>query len=137
MRNVTDPEQAIAYAKEMIPVLTEVCNDVLKQAGFSEQVSITVGEQEFPLREYDTFRLPSGIYQALKVVIGEGQGQNWWCVVFPELCNAATREEFEEVANMEGMDSSVAGCLTGDYEIRFWILDQMGKLGNFLRRDSE
>ena len=137
MRNVTDPEQAVAYAKEMIPKLTEVCNAVLEQAGFTEKVSISVGEQEFPLREYETFRLPSGVYRAVKVVIGEGQGQNWWCVVFPELCSAATQEAFMEAAKMEGMDETASACLTGDYEIRFWILDQMGKLGNFLRRDSE
>lgn len=137
MANVTDPAQAVSYAKSMIPVLTQVCNDVLQRAGFHETVQISVGESEFPLREYDTFRLPSGVYQALKVVIGEGQGQNWWCVVFPELCAGATQEEFVQTASMEGLDDSLTASLTGEYEIRFWILDQMGKLGNFLHRDSE
>ena len=137
MADIQDPQQAIAYAKEMIPKLTKVCNEALARAGFSDTVQISVGQQEFPLREYDTFRLPSGIYQALKVVIGEGQGQNWWCVVFPELCSGATEAEFVETAKMEGMKDSLTASLTGDYEIRFWILDQMGKWGNFLHRDSE
>ena len=137
MEKVTDPKEAVAYAKTMIPKLTKVANRVLKEAGFDDTVQISVGQGEFPLREYDTFRLPSGVYQALKVVIGEGEGQNWWCVVFPELCTGATSEEFVETAKMEGMGDSLTGSLTGDYEIRFWILDQMGKLGNFLHGDSE
>ena len=137
IEKVTDPKEAVAYAKTMIPKLTKVANRVLAEAGFDDTVQISVGQGEFPLREYDTFRLPSGVYQALKVVIGEGEGQNWWCVVFPELCNGATSEEFVEAAKMEGMGDSLTASLTGDYEIRFWILDQMGKLGNFLHRDSE
>ena len=40
----------------------------------------------FPTKEYDGFALPAGEYTALRVVIGEGQGQNWWCVAFPPLC---------------------------------------------------
>lgn len=137
MADLTDPAQAVSYVKTMIPKLTQVCNGVLEQAGFDETVQISLGEGEFPLREYDTFRLPSGVYQALKVVIGDGQGQNWWCVVFPELCSGATKAEFVETANLEGMEDSLTGALTGDYEIRFWILDRIGKVGNFLHRDSE
>ena len=137
MADLTDPEKALAYAQEMIPKLTRRCNEVLLQAGFDETVRITVGPGEFPLRLYDTFRLPSGVYQALKVVIGEGQGRNWWCVVFPELCAGATSAEFVETAKLEGMDEALAVSLTGDYEIRFWVLDQLGKLENFLHRDSE
>jgi stage II sporulation protein R len=137
MADLTDPEKALAYAQEMIPKLTRRCNEVLLQAGFDETVRITVGPGEFPLRMYDTFRLPSGVYQALKVVIGEGQGRNWWCVVFPELCAGATSAEFVETAKLEGMDEALAESLTGDYEIRFWVLDQLGKLENFLHRDSE
>lgn len=137
MQNLTDPQQALAYAQEMIPRLTQRCNEVLRQAGFSETVEITLGPGEFPARQYDTFRLPSGVYQALKVVIGEGEGKNWWCVVFPELCSGATSAEFVETAKLEGMDEALAVSLTGDYEIRFWILDQLGKLENFLHRDSE
>ena len=137
MEDLTDSKQAVAYAQRMIPKLTRVCNEVLREAGFTETVQIYVGPEAFPQRQYDTFRLPSGIYQALKVVIGEGNGKNWWCVVFPELCTGATRAEFVQTAKMEGMSGSLTDSLTGEREIRFWILDQMGKLGNFLHGDSE
>lgn len=137
LSDVTDVEQAAKYIQTMLPKLTEVANQVLAQAGFDETVRISLELEEFPLREYDTFRLPSGLYQALRVVIGEGEGENWWCVVFPELCAPATTQEFAQAANMEGFSDSLSGSLTGEYEIRFWLLDQLGKLGNFLHRDSE
>ena len=58
MEKVTDPKEAVAYAKTMIPKLTKVANRVLAEAGFDDTVQISVGQGEFPLREYDTFRLP-------------------------------------------------------------------------------
>lgn len=137
LSDVTDVEQAQQYIRSVLPKLTQVANDVLEEAGFDETVRISLETEEFPLREYDTFSLPSGLYQALRVVIGEGEGQNWWCVVFPELCTPATAEEFSEVANMEGFSDSLSGSLTGEYEIRFWLLDQMGKIGNFIHWDSD
>jgi len=109
----------------------------LEEYGFTDTVSISIGEEEFPARDYETFRLPSGIYKALRIVIGEGEGQNWWCVVFPELCMGATSEQFVQTASMEGFDEELCQTLSGDYEIRFWLLDQLGRLGNFLHRDSD
>lgn len=137
LADLQDVDQAVEYVQDMIPKLTQVANEVLARAGFDETVSVSIGKEEFPLREYDTFSLPSGVYNALRIVIGEGEGQNWWCVVFPQLCNPATSEEFVEVAAMDGMSDALSGSLTGEYEIRFWILDQMGKMGNFIHRDSE
>lgn len=137
MADMQDADQAVAYIQTMLPKLTQAANQVLAEAGFSETATLSLGTEEFPLREYDTFSLPSGIYQSLRVVIGEGEGHNWWCVVYPQLCVPATSEEFVQTASMEGMSDSLSGSLTGDYEIRFWILDQMGKVRNFLHRDSE
>lgn len=137
LADATDAEQAAEYIQTMIPKLTQVANRVLQQAGFDDTARISLEMEEFPLREYDTFSLPSGLYQALRVVIGDGEGHNWWCVVFPELCVPATAEEFAQVANMEGFSDSLSGSLTGEYEVRFWILDQLGKIGNFLHWDSE
>ena len=137
LEDVKDLDQAIAYVETMLPRLEQTANRVLEEYGFSHRVSLSLGEEEFPARQYDTFRLPSGIYKALRIVIGEGEGQNWWCVVFPELCMSATTEQFTQVAAMEGFDETLTDTLTGEYEIRFWILDQLGRLGNFLHRDSE
>jgi stage II sporulation protein R len=60
----------------------------IRGAGFDYGVTASLAEEDFPTREYDTFSLPAGRYTALRVTIGEGGGRNWWCVVFPPLCDA-------------------------------------------------
>lgn len=61
-------------------------------AGYDYSVEARLAELDFPTREYESFTLPAGNYLALQVVIGEGEGKNWWCVVFPPLCTAAAAE---------------------------------------------
>ena len=134
LSDLTDMEQAKEYVQEMIPRIENAANLVLAEAGFADTVQVSLTEWEFPEREYDTFSLPAGVYNALRVVIGEGQGQNWWCVVFPELCMGTTTGEFRE---MSAFSDSLNDTLTGEYEIRFWLLDKLGELENFLHRTSD
>ena len=133
LSDLTDVEQARAYVEEMIPKIEKAANLVLAEAGFADTVQVSLTEWEFPEREYDTFSLPAGVYNALRVVIGDGEGQNWWCVVFPELCMGATSEEFRE---MSSFSDGLNDTLTGEYEIRFWLLDKLGQIENFLHRTS-
>ena len=134
LADLTDLNQAKEYVQEMLPKLEETANRVLAENGFSDTVTMSLTEEEFPVREYDSFTLPSGVYNALRVVIGEGEGHNWWCVVFPQLCLSATSEDFAEVSNFS---DTLNGTLTGQYEIRFWLLDKLGQLENFLHSASE
>ncbi len=134
---LSSPEEAYQYIQTMLPKLQETANRVLQQAGFADQATVSLGEESFPIRYYDTFTLPSGVYQSLRITIGEGEGHNWWCVVFPQLCVGATSEEFTQTASMHNLPDSLTGSLTGEYEIRFWILDKLGQLQNFLHCSSE
>lgn len=134
LSDLTDVEQAKAYVEEMLPKIEKAANQVLAEAGFADTVQVSLTEWEFPEREYDTFSLPAGVYNALRVVIGEGEGQNWWCVVFPELCMGATTEEFRE---MSAFSDDLNDTLTGQYEIRFWLLDKLGQIENFFHRTSD
>lgn len=137
MQNLTDAAQAKAYLQENLPKIEAVANRVLKEAGCSDLATVSLAVEEFTTRVYDTFTLPAGIYDALRITIGEGQGKNWWCVVFPTLCLPATSEGFEDVACGAGFSESLTGALTGEegYEIRFFLLDYLGSIENFLRRD--
>ncbi len=137
LEKMSSPEEAYAYVEQMLPKIQETANQVLEAAGFTDQATVSLGQEAFPVREYDTFTLPSGIYQSLRVIIGEGQGHNWWCVVFPQLCMGATSEAFVETANTHNMPDSLTKTLTGDYEIRFWLLDKLGQLENILHDASE
>ncbi len=91
-----------------------------------------MAREAFPAREYDTFALPAGCYDALRITVGEGQGQNWWCVVFPRLCLPTVSEDFEVEAVGAGFSDTLTGALTGEYEVRFFLLELLGRLENFL-----
>lgn len=128
LRDMTDPQEAWDYVSRMLPQVEAAANRALAAAGFSETVQVSLTEEAFPTREYDTFSLPAGVYKALRVVIGEGEGKNWWCVVFPQLCGA--EGEFVETASTAGLDPELARSLEGEYELRFWVLEKLGELKN-------
>ncbi|MBQ9492124.1 MAG: stage II sporulation protein R [Oscillibacter sp.] len=73
-----------------LPELADGVRRTLSDCGCACPVTLELRETEFPTRRYDTFALPAGHYLALRAVIGDGAGQNWWCVVFPPLCGAET-----------------------------------------------
>lgn len=134
LEDLTDVDAAIAYVRQMLPVIEDVANRTLAAAGFDDTVQVSLTEEAFTSRDYETFSLPAGIYQALRVVIGEGEGENWWCVVFPQMCMAATSEEAAEVSDFS---DTLNDTLTGKYEVRFWLLDKLGQLENLFHRTSE
>ena len=134
LQDLTDLDQAVSYVQEIIPALEETADRVLEKAGFSDRAKISLALEEFPLRVYDTFSLPSGVYQALRIVIGEGEGQNWWCVVFPGLCLTQKGENIQEVSTFS---DTLNDTITGKYEIRFWLLDQLGRIENFFHSSTE
>ena len=71
-----------------LAALEEVADGLLAEAGFSYTAKASLREEEFPARVYDGVTLEAGVYDALIVELGEAEGQNWWCVVYPPLCFA-------------------------------------------------
>lgn len=134
--DLTDLDQAVAYVNTMLPKVEQAANQALAAAGFSDTVTVSLTDEAFPTRDYDSFSLPAGVYKALRVVIGDGDGQNWWCVVFPQLCLSET-EAFVETANMAGLSEELTDTLSGEYEIRFWLLEKIGEVKNYFFASSE
>lgn len=132
MGDIADLDAAKAYIQENIPKLQHIANDVLSDLGVDADAVVTLGKESFDTRYYDTFRLPAGVYESLRITIGEGNGKNWWCVVFPTLCLPATASGFETVAAGAGFDDALTAALEGKdgYEIRFFLLDALGKMEN-------
>ena len=130
MENVED---AKAYLMEQIPTLEAISDQVLSNSDLSYKTNITLKEECFDKRVYDTFSLPSGVYQSLRIELGAADGKNWWCVVFPSLCLPATGAEFRDTAVSSGFDDDLADTLSKDSprEIRFFFLDCLGKIENF------
>lgn len=134
LRSVGDARQAMMYIQEKMPYIKSVAEETLSSLGYQMPVTVSLCQEAFDTRVYDTFTLPAGVYNALRIVIGEGAGKNWWCVVFPEFCIPASSGTFEDVAARAGFPETLNDALTGDegYELRFGILDAMGRLENIL-----
>lgn len=136
MEQFPDMETAKSYLQEKLPELERVANEVLESAGDGCRAVVTLAKEAFPSREYDTFTLPAGIYESLRVTIGSGEGQNWWCVVFPSLCVSATADAFEDTAVSAGFSDRLAGTITKkpEYRVRFFVLDCLGWMENWFYR---
>ena len=132
LASVADVEQAKAYLRQNLPKIQALANTVLEAAGFEEEAVVSLCQEAFDTRAYDTFSLPAGVYEALRIVIGEGKGHNWWCVSFPALCLPATGEAFSETAVEAGLSAKLTETLKADsdYEIRFFLLDAIGRIEN-------
>lgn len=137
LKKISDIDQARAYIEENLPKIEQCANEALKTLGYDETAVATLKEEVFDTRYYDTFTLPAGVYDALRITIGEGEGKNWWCVVFPTLCVPATSEGFEDVAAGAGFPDSLTAALEGEggYEIRFYLLDLLGRVEGFFWKE--
>ena len=132
LADVGGVEQAKAYLKENLPKIQSVAEDALAAAGVDMTATVSLCRETFDKRVYDTFTLPAGVYESLRITLGDGRGKNWWCVVFPSLCLSATGEGFEDVAAGAGFSDALNGALTGEegYEVRFFLLDVLGRVEN-------
>ena len=134
LENIADVELAKQYLQENLPYIQKVAENTLQALGCEDVVRVSLCRETFDTRVYDTFTLPAGVYHALRIVIGEGQGKNWWCVVFPGLCIPAAADGMADIAAGAGFPDALNSSLLGEegYELRFGILDAMGKLENIL-----
>lgn len=129
MADISDIDEAKAYIRRNLPKIQRTANACLEKLGYEANAVATLKEEVFDTRYYDTFTLPAGIYESLRITIGKGEGKNWWCVVFPTLCLPTASEGFEDVAAGAGFPDSLTAALEGEagYEIRFYLLDLLGK----------
>ncbi len=136
MEEAVSVADARAFLTENLDMIEETANCVLQEAGFSEKVSVRFEREAFETRVYDTFTLPAGVYESLRIVVGEGQGKNWWCVVFPSLCMPSTIDDFADAAVGAGFSDTLTETVQKDSDrpVRFFVLDCLGKLQNFLFR---
>lgn len=86
LENVQDKETAAQIIQSRLPQIEDVAAGVLRSQGCSDQVKAYYGVFDFPARTYGDKTFPAGKYEALRVVLGAGEGKNWWCCLFPPLC---------------------------------------------------
>lgn len=87
-------DEAVERITPHIDLLEKTAKETILNEGFEYDVNVTVQKEYFKTRTYDnSVTLPAGYYTAVKVVIGEGNGQNWWCIMFPPMCLPAAEAE--------------------------------------------
>lgn len=102
--------------------LIEVAETVLRENGFDYGVTINLEREYYATRTYENYTLPAGEYLSLKVVLGKGEGHNWWCVMFPPLCLPAASAS-ADIDAILGADGAKLIQSNPKYEMRFKIVE--------------
>ncbi len=127
-------DEAAAFAASHCNELTEVAADVIRQAGQDYPVTTSVAWCSFPDKTYGDLTFPAGSYRALQVKIGEADGQNWWCVLYPLLCfteegTASVPEQSQEqLREALGEEDYEVLENSGRPVVRFKLLEWLGEL---------
>lgn len=128
-------EEAIEILSRELDAIKEIAQKTVNENGYDYPVDVTLTLEEYPTRNYESMSFPSGEYVSLRVLIGESEGQNWWCVLFPPLCLSAATEKSanEEAFIAVGLTSEQYKIITetddAKYQLRFKILEAIGELG--------
>ncbi len=86
LADAQDESEAKEIVLQNLLEINEVANTALESEGATYSASVSITSENMPTRAYESLVLEEGIYDSLKIVLGEGNGDNWWCVVFPAVC---------------------------------------------------
>lgn len=111
-------DDAVKASQQHLSEVTSIAETVLQQHHFSYSATAVVDTAFFDTREYDGFTLPSGSYQCLRIVLGKGEGHNWWCVMFPSVCLSACSDGFDGVLTEEEQS-----FINDNYTVKFKIVE--------------
>ena len=118
--------ESSTQAREILAAELDNIREAAQTVSEGRGVTVTLTRENYPTKSYEGFTLPAGEYESLRVILGEGQGHNWWCIVFPPVCLSAAQadtveqqlgeEDFRLISEEEG------------YELRFKALELWGEL---------
>jgi stage II sporulation protein R len=126
LNNTESAGAAAVIIEENLEGVEAAARAVIAAEGYSYGVAATLRTEEFPTRDYETFSLPAGNYKSLRVTIGDGEGRNWWCVVFPPICTEAVVDW-----DLMGLSDYQVMLITGEangYAIKFRALEILAKI---------
>lgn len=116
-------EENIDIAMESLEELYRLSKEYLESQGSNYDVKTEVVKEFFETRVYDDFTLPAGVYNSLKITIGEGKGHNWWCIIFPSVCLSACSESMSDYLSEDEMELVNSG-----YTAKFKVVEVYEKI---------
>lgn len=122
LEQAVDEKDAEKIIAPQLKKLEEVAKDEIQKQGYDYDVTVLLCDEYFETRTYESTTLPAGKYRAVKVLIGEGKGKNWWCVMFPPMCLPAAEESAELDAVLTEDELAVTQS-DPQFEFRFKIVE--------------
>ena len=126
LANVESREDAAKTVIEHKSEIESTAREALRKFGCQDSVNLEVCAERYPRKDYESFCFPAGSYLSVKLMIGEAEGQNWWCVLFPKLCTeiaAAPDDEFIAVGFTPDQYKIITESENATYKIRFRLLE--------------
>ena len=125
-------EETKRFIAENKGEIQKIAEEEIRKKGYDYNVEIKLGKFPFPAKFYDSVMLPSGRYEALRVIIGEGEGENWWCVLYPPMCaiDKVTVEKGKKQLekSLSGEEYKMISRQNPPAEIRFKIVDMINSI---------
>ncbi|GGN50241.1 stage II sporulation protein R [Oceanobacillus indicireducens] len=123
--DITDIEEARELIQERLPEIDELVGEVLQESDENREYTVDYGKNiTFPMKLYGDYLYPAGEYEAILITLGEGDGSNWWCVLFPPLCFL----DFSFGTTVEAKDGELDQELEEEEEteVKFFLFEWLG-----------
>ena len=125
---VSGKTEAVAAAEYSSDDIKKIAEAVIKEEGYDYSVQVEVTEMWFETRSYDGFTLPAGDYDTVRIIIGAGEGKNWWCVMYPALCIPGAEQ------NIEQYGENVKFITGSGHELRFAVIEWIEQIKQLLKK---
>lgn len=133
--NSANKKEAIKNIEENKEALEQIAKTVIKNNGEEYDVKIEIGKELYPTKHYEDFALPAGEYTSVRVIIGKGEGENWWCVLYPPLCTNSALKYDEDACIQAGLTKEQYNLITsnesGKYKVKFRFLEIASEVFGF------
>lgn len=134
LSGISDIDKSRRVIRKNLPQITETAKKIIAREGYTYDVEASLKVTDFPQKTYGDYTFPEGRYEALEVVIGNGRGHNWWCVMYPNLCfynsvYEVVDEEAEKSLQRTLTPEEYKSLMEGkDYKVRFALLERIQEL---------
>ena len=119
---VSDKELAQRLTEENLENIKKIAEEEVAAQGFGYPVHVEMMDMYFPTRQYDNVTLPAGRYDALRVLIGDSKGKNWWCVIFPQMCLGCAMKPSATDALLTDNEKVII-CNSEKFEVKFKVVE--------------
>lgn len=129
IQGITDKEACKRMVSEQLSEIEQIAGAIVEKEGFSYQVHAELAMCKFPKKTYGTYTFPAGKYEALRITIGAGEGQNWWCVMYPNMCFENSMYEVIDEKSKDALRAVLeeeeyrAVLDSGNFKLRFRLLE--------------